>query len=62
MSMEFRTRATLAKKGTKSIRTIIPIKITELLEINDGDTVLWEVDKDKTEWIVKIKKETDEKE
>ncbi len=43
----------LAKKnGSRSFRTTVPLEISQLLELNEGDKLLWIYDKNSNKVIV----------
>jgi len=39
------SKVSYSKKGYKSLKTIIPKGITQIMEIEHGDTLAWDVDK-----------------
>lgn len=50
------SRVTQAKPDTISVRTTIPSNIAKQLNLTNGDTLDWEVDKNDKMWIAKITK------
>ncbi len=59
--MVFETSINKTSKYTKSLKTIIPFELTELLKIRDGDKLKWKKNEDNsmTVWnenSVKVKK------
>ena len=45
-----------AANNKKSLRTVIPISILKKLELNEGDFIDWDLDKDGDCWIVVVRK------
>jgi len=50
------SKVSYSKKGYKSLKTIIPKGITQIMEIEHGDTLIWDVDKKDDEKIIVVKK------
>lgn len=46
----------LAVSKSRSLRTTVPIHIVDQMNLNEGDVVVWRLDKVKNEWIATIKK------
>ena len=55
MKLEFTTRLNPAKKEGKTLRATVPAKIVEALQLNKGDSLLWELDKQGDSWVVTVK-------
>lgn len=56
MKLQFKTKINPAKTEGRTVRATVPAKIVEVLELKKGDTILWELDKPKDEWIVTVRK------
>jgi antitoxin component of MazEF toxin-antitoxin module len=56
MKLKFQTKLNAAKKEGNTLRATVPAKIIEALELEKSDSLLWELDKPKDEWIVTVKK------
>ena len=50
------SRVTQAKPDTISVRTTIPSNIAKKLNIENGDTLEWDTDKNGNTWIATAKK------
>jgi hypothetical protein len=50
------TRVSLAKKGTKSLKTTVPEGIAEFLELTDKDEIEWKMQVHNQERLVMVKK------
>ena len=51
------SKVSYSKKGYKSLKTIIPKGITQIMEIEHGDTLIWDVDKKNGEKVIVVRKE-----
>lgn len=54
--MTIRSKVTIAKRDTSSLRSTIPISIVEYLEINKGDYLEWKMELSGSGKVVVIKK------
>ena len=50
------SKVSYSKKGYKSLKTIVPKGITQIMEIEHGDTLIWDVDKKNGEKVIIVKK------
>ena len=50
------TKLTLAVSRSSSLRTTIPMNIVKKLGLNEGDRVIWDIDKVEDIWITSLKK------
>ena len=50
------SKVSYSKKGYKSLKTIIPKGITQIMEKEHGDTLIWDVDKKNGEKVIIVKK------
>lgn len=57
MKLKFKTKLNVAKKEGSTLRTTVPAKIIEALKLEKSDSLVWELDKTKGEWVVSVKKE-----
>lgn len=51
------SKVSYSKKGYKSLKTIIPKGITQIMEIEHGDTLIWDIDKKNGEKVIVVRKE-----
>jgi len=51
------SKVSYSKKGYNSLKTIIPKGIVGIIEIEHGDTLIWDVDKKNNEKVIVVKKE-----
>ena len=50
------SKVSYSKRGYKSLKTIIPKGITQIIEIEHGDTLIWDVDKKNGEKVMIVRK------
>ena len=50
------SKVSYSKKGYKSLKTIIPKGITQIMEIEHGDTLIWDIDKKNGEKVITVRK------
>ena len=50
------TKLTLAVSRSNSLRTTVPIHIVHKLDLENGDRIVWDIDKIGGEWIAIIRK------
>ena len=50
------SKVSYSKKGYKSLKTIIPKGITQIMEIEHGDTLIWDIDKKNGEKVIVVRK------
>lgn len=55
--MKFKVKANPANNVSKSLRITLPVKIAEILEVKEGDTVEYIVNADNNELSVFVQKE-----
>lgn len=51
-----RSKVTLARPNTASVRSTIPEHVARQLGLGAGDTLVWELDKDADGWLVTVRK------
>ncbi len=59
--MNLESTASTARTGTKSLRATIPEGVVAFLNLESGDSLEWEMDFDKKERIVIVKKKSGKK-
>lgn len=50
------TKVALAVSNSRSLRTTIPIHIAQKMGLNEGDSILWDLDKVSNRWIGTVQK------
>jgi len=53
------SKVSYSKKGYKSLKTIIPKGIVQIMEIEHGDTLIWDVDKRNGEKVIVVRAKKD---
>lgn len=51
------SKVSLSKKGYNSLKTIIPTAISQLIELNNGDTLSWDVEFVNGEKVIVVRKQ-----
>jgi hypothetical protein len=51
------SKVSYSKKGFQSLKTIIPQGITQIIELEHGDTLIWDIDRKGGEKVIIVKKE-----
>lgn len=50
------TRVSLAVSNSRSLRTTIPLHIALKMKLKEGDSIVWDLDKIKNEWIATVRR------
>lgn len=53
------SKVSYSKRGYNSLKTIIPKGITQIMEIEHGDTLIWDVDKKNDEKVIVVRKKVE---